>query len=113
MNEASVSRKLREAAVSLGAVCWKTSDRFHASRPDLMVFYNGRNIPIEVKVYPNKLTPLQELTLTELYNVGLRVFVATYYPFNKTLLLTEFNYGGPPAFTNLKEAAAWLLKLYL
>lgn len=108
MTESNVSTKLREALASLGAVVWKVSDRFHASRPDLLFFYNGVCGAIEVKVHPNKITKLQEHTLNDLYNQSIPTYVLTYFPMSKTILITMFNYGGPPAFHSIKEAAKWL-----
>lgn len=110
MKEAAVSKKLRDLLVSQGAMAWKMSDRFNASRPDLMFFYKGICGAIEVKVHPNKITKLQEHTLNELYNQSIATYVITYFPISKTTLITIFNYGGPPPFITIKEAAEWLLK---
>lgn len=110
MKESVVSAKLRKELVSLGAVSWKMSDRFHASRPDLLVAYNRITSFIEVKVYPNTTTKLQQVTLNELYNVGVPTYTLTYYPNSKSLI---FVYGtgqvGSTPFFNYRQAAQWLL----
>lgn len=110
MTEATVSRKLREALSSLGAVAWKVSDRFHASRPDLIVAWEGRFIAIEVKIEPNEPTGLQRLTLNDLVYVEAEVYVAYYHKTTKWIALTHLNYGHTCSFQDIKEAAKWLLR---
>ncbi len=111
MLESAISTKLRKEMEALGAVVWKVSDRFHASRPDLLVFYDGRCMAIEVKVHPNKPTKLQEHTLIDLFNAGINAYVATYYPLTKTLLITYTNtLVGPTPFFDIRKAAQWLLQ---
>lgn len=108
MNESSVSAKLRVALVSLGAVVWKLSDRFHASRPDLLIFNAGKCIVAEVKIHPNKPTKLQEFTLTELYNVNIPTYVITYFPNSKSYLVNSYK-SGPTSFTDIRGVTQWLL----
>lgn len=110
MTEADVSTKLRVALSEAGAVAWKVSDRFHASRPDLVICYGGRFIAIETKLAPNTPTDLQTYTLTDLAMHGAQVYVASYFKRDKKLALLEMVSGHVTSFTNIKEAAIWLLK---
>jgi len=109
MLESKVSQKLRKEFVARGAVCWKMSDRFHASRPDLFVAYKGSVSFIETKVHPNTPTSLQKLTLNELYNVEMRTYIATYYDNCNTLKL-EDGAGVQTLFYDIREAVSWVLK---
>lgn len=110
MTEADVSRKLREVLSTFGAVAWKISDRFHASRPDLVVCHLGRFITIETKIYPNKPTALQEHTMTELNNAEAYVVVATYNKESKWLTLLDYGTGHSVAFKDIRGAVQWLLR---
>lgn len=111
MTEADVSKKLREALASLGAVAWKMSDRFHASRPDLLVFKDERGaIAIETKIFPNLPTALQKWTLVELMNAGVYTVVATYDKKSKELRITDIKHGTSVWFRDIKESAQWLLR---
>lgn len=113
MNESYVSRKLRLALVSLGAVCWKTSDRFHASRPDLLLFKDGQCVAIEMKIHPNEPTALQELTLSELSAAGIMTYVIQYnidHHIKDLCYVMDFNTKIRYVQTNgIKELAKWLL----
>lgn len=108
--EAYVSRKLKEAFVSEGAVCWKISDRFRASRPDLLFAYHGETGFIETKVWPNTPTALQQLTLLELSAVGINAYEASYDKALKTITITHFVTRERMTFLKIKEAALWLLE---
>lgn len=110
MNEADVSTKLRVALASLGAVAWKVSDRFHASRPDLVICNKGGFIAIEVKIFPALPTELQKWTLVELHNAGAYVTIASYDKKTKNIRITEFSTGNSTTFTDIREAAPWLLR---
>jgi hypothetical protein len=110
MTEADVSAKLRKALVSLGCVAWKVSDRFHASRPDLVACHNGRFIAIETKIYPNKPTTLQAFTLAELVAVCAIVYVVSYDKLSKALILTEVSTKDTTSFTDIRKAAQWVLR---
>lgn len=110
MKEAAVSKRLREEFILNGAVAWKISDRFHASRPDLLIIKSIVTIYLEVKVHPNKITKLQEHTLEELWNSGAPTYTATYYPASKSLIYNNLDGTCSMPFFNLKEAALWLLK---
>lgn len=78
MNESDVSRKIREELVAGGAMALKLSDRFHASRPDILFVYQGVTGYIETKMHPEKPTPLQELTLQDLADHGAPTYVLWY-----------------------------------
>lgn len=110
MIETDVSRKLREALVSVGAVAWKTSDRFHAARPDLLVWYDGRSFAIEVKIHPNKPTDLQAHVLQELQGAGVTCYVATYTKISKTLTLLDLKTSEPAVFKDIRSAVQWVLR---
>lgn len=111
MNEGYISTKLRTAIEGLGGVCWKTSDRFHASRPDLLFFYNGVCSVLEMKMYPNVPTNLQAYTLHQLVNVKIPTYVGNYNTNTKILWIEEWNTGVCIPFPDIRKAAEWLLKL--
>lgn len=111
MNESYVSTKLRTAVEDLGAICWKCSDRFHASRPDLAFFFKAECTFIEMKMEDNGPTPLQSDTLNHLSSVGIQTYVGNYYKDTKTLVLKDWITEESVSFKNIKEAAQWLLKL--
>jgi len=111
MTEAQVSKKLRDALNELpNTVCWKISDRFNASRPDLIICHAGEFLAIETKVHPNRLTPLQQLTLDTLRKAGADTYVATYHKGTKLLSLLHEEYGHQITFKDIKDAALWLLR---
>lgn len=110
MTEANVSKKLREALVSLGAICWKTSDRFHASRPDLFIAYQVNCAFLEMKLWPNIPTDLQADTLDELSSVGVQTYVGRYDVKLKVLELRCWITNERHVFTDIKGGAAWLLE---
>ena len=108
MNEADVSSKLRTTLVEGGAVCWKICDRFHASRPDLLLLYKGVTGYFETKVHPGKLTPLQVLTLTDLASHGAPTWLGVYHKTTKHFEVTDIATGIVTTFKNHKELALWL-----
>jgi len=115
MNEAAVSRKLREQLVLDGALCWKICDRFHASRPDLLVLHSGVTGYIETKIYPATPTALQALTLADLRSHGAPVWALTYIKKTKMLVMntvvTGVEYTGLGyQFTDFKGLSKWLLE---
>lgn len=111
MHEAAVSKKLREALVSLGAVCWKLSDRFHASRPDLIIINNGRTAFIEMKLWPSIPTTLQVHTLDELVENCAWTFLIQYDRATKTFHVQNWFSKEKVYHSSAKEVAKWLLKL--
>lgn len=110
MTEAAVSTKLRVALASLGAVCWKVSDRFHASRPDLFFAFAGDTSFIEMKIWPNYPTAAQTDTLNELAAVGIVVYLGYYDKALKTYSVTDWITHEKVYFSTDKEAAKWLLE---
>jgi hypothetical protein len=110
MNESDVSTKLREQMAADGAVCWKHSDRFHASRPDLSFIWKGITGYVEVKVKPNKPTALQTYTLVDIAAHEAPAYLLEYDKKDKTLALTDISAGTMTTFTNYKELSAWLLR---
>jgi hypothetical protein len=50
----------------------KVSDRFHAGVLDLFICFQGRAVWLELKILPNKLTPLQKNEIQEYLYLGLR-----------------------------------------
>ena len=110
MQEAGISRKIREELLANGAVAWKMSDRFHASRPDLLFIYGGVTGYIEVKVYPRNPTPLQERTLNEIVAAGAPAYVVHYCFTPRIYTLKHINAGTTTVFPNHKELTAWLLR---
>lgn len=110
MNEAAVSKKLREDFVSLGAVSWKISDRFHASRPDILFAYHGEVCFIEMKIWPNQPTSLQIDTLNELAAMGIIAYQGSYDKVLKALTITNWITREQMTFLKIKEAAVWLLE---
>lgn len=110
MQEAGISRKIRDEMVVNGAVCWKMSDRFNSSRPDLLFVWRGITGYIEVKIYPRKTTPLQDKTLKELMEAGAPAYSLTYNFKIRKYTLTHINAGTTIVFSNHKELTAWLLQ---
>lgn len=110
MSEADVSTKLRKALVSLGAVSWKLSDRFHASRPDLFFAYEAQCAFIEMKLWPAIPTKLQADTLDELSAVGITTYVGQYLVKINTLNLINWVTRENQSFIDIRESAQWLLK---
>lgn len=111
MNESYVSTKLRKAVEDLGAGCWKCSDRFHASRPDLAFFFRAECSFVEMKMGNNEPTPLQSDTLNYLSAVGIQTYVGQYYKDTKTLVIRDWITEESNSFKDIKDAAKWLLKL--
>lgn len=110
MNESDVSRKVREALQADGAVCWKVSDHFHASRPDLLFIYKGITGYIETKMHPNKPTEMQTFTLVDIASHGAPTYWLSYHKVKRTLTLTDIIAGTEHTFTAYKELSSWLLK---
>lgn len=110
MTETQVSTKLRVALASLGAVCWKVSDRFHASRPDLFLAYQANTTFIEMKLWPEEPTPLQRDTLNELSAVGIETFVGKYDRKLKVLYIIDWITQEKMSFLSILEGAEWLLR---
>lgn len=48
----------------------KVSDRFHAGILDLFICFQGRSVWLELKILPNKLTPLQKQELQAIQRAG-------------------------------------------
>lgn len=63
---------------------YKASDRYRAGIPDVIGCYKGRFAAIELKVAPNKPTPLQHYELKAIYREGGHANVVSYN--NKTKL---------------------------
>lgn len=110
MNEAAVSKKLRESFVSLGAVSWKISDRFHASRPDVFFAFRAECGFIEMKMWPAVPTSLQKDTLNELSAVGMRTYLGQYDKKLKTFKVTDWVTNEVNYFDSAREVATWLLE---
>jgi len=68
---------------------YKASDRFRAGIPDIIGCYKGRFVALELKVEPNKPTPLQEYELKAIYREGGSAQVVSYN--NKTKLYKANN----------------------
>lgn len=69
--------KVRGRLNKQGALVFKIVERFRSGIPDLIVIHNGRTSFVELKVYPNELSALQELTMTNIAQKGGFAFVAT------------------------------------
>ena len=63
MNETAFKTKVLKVLQSKGGWWYKSADKFTAGIPDILGVYNGKFIAIELKVKPNKPTPLQLHTL--------------------------------------------------
>lgn len=112
MTEADVSTKLRKSLSRFGAVAWKASDRFHASRPDVLVCFIGRFIAIETKIHPNQPTAMQKYTLLELAYAGADVYVASYKKHTKELTLYPIGVETDGFESqDFDEVAKWVLRL--
>lgn len=110
MTEAAVSAKLRLALTALGAVAWKMSDRFHASRPDVWYAFEAGCGFIETKIWPNQPTPAQQDILSEVSAVGIQTYVGVYKKADKSFTLTDWVTKEEVRFNDIREAATWLLK---
>lgn len=85
------------------------SDRFHASRPDLVLCYKGRYIAIEVKIDKAQPTALQKFTLLELKYAGAAVYILNYHKKTKVYVITSLD-GEVADFTDIKDGCSWLLR---
>lgn len=110
MNESDVTRKLRVMLEELGAVVWKTSDRFHASRPDLVLCHLGRHITVEVKIYPNEPTPAQRHELEKLTQAGGIAYIASFNKLSKYITITDVKHGCSSCFADIRGCIQWLLR---
>ena len=68
---------------------YKASDRFRAGIPDIIGCYKGRFVGLELKVEPNKPTPLQQYELKAIYREGGSAQVVSYN--NKTKLYKAYD----------------------
>ena len=110
MTEANVSTKLRVELSKGGAKVWKVSDRFHASRPDLVMCYQGRYIAIETKITPNKPTKAQLQELYEIVAAEGEAYVCSYHKGTKRYSLLHVNHGHTICFVDYKGLCEWLLR---
>lgn len=109
MNESDVSAKVRIALGKQGAVCWKVSDRFHASRPDLVACYKGQFIAIEMKIYPNDPTLAQDFELKLLAGAGAWAYCVWYSKRTKIYFAKQYPDGQIATFESLEGLTEWLL----
>jgi len=86
---------------------YKASDRFRAGIPDIIGCYKGRFVALELKVEPNKPTPLQEYELKAIYREGGSAQVVSYN--NKTKLYKTEN----TEHKTLEELVQCILRLIL
>lgn len=71
MNESDLKRKLFKLLTPHHHIyVRKLSDRFHAGVLDVFLCYQGRAIWCELKVLPNKLTPLQDAEIQKIRAAG-------------------------------------------
>lgn len=49
---------------------YKTSDRWQSGIPDILICTEGRLIAIELKIHPNKPTPIQKYVLNAINTAG-------------------------------------------
>ena len=86
---------------------YKASDRYRAGVPDVIGCYQGRFVALELKVEPNKPTPLQEYELKAIYREGGSAQVVSYN--NKT---KRYKTGNTEHKT-LEETIECILRLIL
>lgn len=55
----------------------KISDRFHAGILDLYICYKGKCIWLELKIHPNRLTPLQYREILAIKDAGGQAYILT------------------------------------
>ena len=108
MNEADVSTKIRLALVTRGATAWKCSDRFHASRPDLIACYKGQFIALETKIYPKDPTLAQDFILKELARIGAWAYVVWYSIKQKIYFAKSYNSEATATHSSLEDMIEWL-----
>ena len=106
MTETTFQRKVM-AELKKVSKPYKISDRFRAGIIDIITCYRGIYIALELKVEPNKATPLQEYEIEEIRNHKGSAFVVTLLK-NGTIKILD----GISEYksTNLKESIQWLLE---
>ena len=109
MNEAYVTTKLKEALIDEGFEVWKVSDRFNASRPDLLMFREGMTVAIEVKIFPNKTTLLQDKTLSILTSKKIPSFIVTYNIKTKEFITEYIGSNSSPTILQKNETIKWII----
>jgi len=72
--QAKLLKALRDHPALKDAVIFKHSDRFNGGIPDISVTVKGVTTWIELKVYPNKLSKLQEYYLRRLQRAACVVY---------------------------------------
>ncbi len=65
-NERALVDKMLKWLKSIGAYTIKTSDKFTSGIPDLIIFYEGRVVFVEVKTYKGKVSKIQEYTISKI-----------------------------------------------
>lgn len=101
MTEGQIATKLKNELNKHGWF-FKTTGVRQAGVPDIVGCYEGKFIGIEVKIAPNKITPLQKYNLEKIkYGFGL-----CYYPKDKFYTVMH-PYSTCP-FKTIKECTQWI-----
>ena len=68
MNERDLTTKILKAIKTNYplAFCYKVCDRFTSGIPDILACYKGYFIGLELKVYPNKTSKIQEYVMKQI-----------------------------------------------
>ncbi len=101
----SIHKKLKLAKPSI--LIRKTSDRFNQGWPD--VLYIGpfrKTLWVEYKIYPNKLSKMQEHTIYQLTNYDQHIAVITKHP--NEITLTDYLVH-PTYSIELTDPAKWIM----
>ena len=106
MRESQLQTSLLKALKQHGWF-YKASDRYRAGIPDIIGCYKGRFVALELKVFPNKITPLQDYELKAIYREEGHANVVSYN--NKTKLY----YTSTTEHTTLGELITCILKQIL
>jgi len=106
MRESQLQTKILKELKKVGWF-YKASDRYRAGIPDIIGCYKGRFAALELKVLPNKITPLQDYELKAIYREGGHANVVSYS--NKTKLY----YTSTTEHTTLGDLVQCILKQIL
>lgn len=88
MLESNLQSKILKLLKGVGWF-YKASDRYRAGIPDIVGCYKGRFLALELKIEPNRPTPLQTYELNNIYREGGSAHVISYS--NKTKLYKANN----------------------
>ena len=75
MSETKLKNKVKSYLKSIGAFHLKLSDRATGGIPDLVVFYRGRTVFVELKTPTGVVSKLQEWTIDQIKAQGCEAYI--------------------------------------